>query len=75
MLQDRIEAVVTTLETIMGDLPRLGGSNARREVAEDTLIHALLGCGQIDEAQAIIRVRLERRGPALDEQLSAQEVG
>ncbi|MEP6665113.1 MAG: pyridine nucleotide-disulfide oxidoreductase [Nocardioidaceae bacterium] len=40
---------------------RLGGSDAQREVVEDTLIAALLAAGLLDEARPVIERRLDRR--------------
>jgi hypothetical protein len=40
---------------------RLGGSEAQREVVEDTLIAALLAAGRFDEARPVIDARLDRR--------------
>ena len=73
MIQDRFEEAVTSLKTIMSDLPQLGGSNAQREVVEDTFICSLMASGSTKEARAIIQARLERRPHALDE-LSARGV-
>ena len=39
---------------------------AQREVFEDTLIHALVRAGRLDEAGTRLRVRLDRRESALD---------
>jgi hypothetical protein len=49
----------------------VGGSHAQREVFEDTLIHALVRAGRLDEAAARLRVRLDRRDSALDTGLLA----
>jgi hypothetical protein len=46
---------------------RLGGSDAQREVVEDTLIAALLAAGRFDEARPIIVRRLDRRTSRRDE--------
>ncbi len=67
VLQNRFDVVVTNLQPIMSDLPRLGGSNAQRAVVEDTLIYAFVASGRIVEAQTTIRSRLERRPHVLDE--------
>jgi tetratricopeptide (TPR) repeat protein len=48
------------------ELVRVGGSNAQREVFEDTLIAAYLRTGWYDRAEALLRVRLGRRTSARD---------
>jgi len=48
------------------DFLRLGGSHAQREVFEDTLIDALTRAGRLDEAAALLEVRLDRRPSPLD---------
>jgi tetratricopeptide (TPR) repeat protein len=55
------------LEAALDDLPRIGGSHAQREVAEDSLIVALLGSGQGAKAARLLRSRLDRRPSARDE--------
>ena len=42
----------------------IGGSHAQREVFEDTVIHALVRAGRLDEAATRLRVRLDRRDSA-----------
>ena len=49
----------------------VGGSRAQREVFEDTLIHALVRAGRLDQAATRLRVRLDRRESALDSRLLA----
>jgi len=55
------------LETILADLPRLGGSHAQREVHEETLIAACLKCGHQARAAELLNERLARRPSAIDE--------
>ena len=50
MIQDRFEEAVTSLKTIMSDLPQLGGSNAQREVVEDTFICSLMASGSTKDS-------------------------
>ncbi len=50
-----------------GQVWRLGGSDAQREVIEDTLIAALLAAGRFDEARPVIDRRLDRRPSSRDE--------
>ena len=49
-----------------GLLVRLGGTNAQREVFEETLLVALLRAGRLDQAEALLRHRLGRRPAARD---------
>ena len=51
-----------------------GGSRAQREVFEDTLIHALIRAGRLEEAAARLRVRLDRRESRLDSGLLTETV-
>jgi hypothetical protein len=57
---DRLATMITTVV-------RLGGSEAQREVVEDTLIAALLAAGRYDEALPVIDRRLDRRHCPRDE--------
>lgn len=45
---------------------RLGGSDAQREVLEETRIAALLRAGRYDEARAVLDARLDRRASPRD---------
>jgi tetratricopeptide (TPR) repeat protein len=54
------------LEAAMPDLTRVAGSHAQREVFEDTLIAALLGCGRFERARRLLDQRLARRPRAQD---------
>ena len=49
-----------------GDLVRIGGSNAQREVFEDTLLQAYLRAGRFAEAEVLLRKRVGRRHSARD---------
>jgi hypothetical protein len=49
------------LEDLLGSIWRLGGSDAQREIVEDTLIAALLAAARFDEARTLIDRRLDRR--------------
>jgi hypothetical protein len=57
------------IESRMWDL---GGSHAQREVFEDTLIHALIRAGRLEEAGSRLRARLDRRDSRLDTGLLAK---
>ena len=54
-------AAADQLNRLVGSLWRLGGSDAQREVVEDTLIAALLAAARFDEARVVIDRRLDRR--------------
>ena len=54
------------LEMAMPDLTRVAGSHAQREVFEDTLIAAWLGCGRVESARSLLAERLARRQRAQD---------
>jgi hypothetical protein len=45
---------------------RVGGSNAQREVFEDTLLQAYLRAGHHTQAESLLRQRLARRPSARD---------
>jgi hypothetical protein len=49
------------LRDLLGSVWRLGGSDAQREIVEDTLIATLLAAARFDEARAVIERRLDRR--------------
>lgn len=49
------------LAALSGSIWRLGGSDAQREIVEDTLVAALLAAARFDEARALIDRRLDRR--------------
>jgi hypothetical protein len=50
---------------------QVGGSRAQREVFEDTLIHALVRAGRLEEAATRLQARLDRRESRLDSGLLA----
>jgi pentatricopeptide repeat protein len=41
----------------------VGGSEAQREIVEETLLHALVRAGWFDAARAVLERRLDRRTP------------
>ena len=57
---------VRLLTPIAGEIVRIGGSNAQREVFEETLLEAMLRSGRFDEAEALLRRRLGRRESGRD---------
>ncbi|HVB52269.1 MAG TPA: hypothetical protein VND89_11105 [Acidimicrobiales bacterium] len=71
MVEGRTNDAVASIQPLLVDLPRLGGSEAQREVVEDTLLRALVAAGRAEEAVPLLRARLERRPHALDCQLLA----
>lgn len=60
------------LQTLLCSVWRMGGSEAQREVIEDTMIAALLAAGRFDEARPVIDRRLDRRECQRDKQFLAQ---
>lgn len=56
-----------TLAAWAPEVIRIGGSNAQREVIEDTLIAACLRAGRAEQAADVLRARLARR-PRLQDQ-------
>ena len=60
------DSAVGILEPLMGDLVRIGGSHAQRELWEDTLIAACLHSGSGGKAAGLIAARLDRRPSARD---------
>ncbi len=56
-------AAAEQLSAVRGELVCLGGSNAQRDVFEETLVEARLRAGHTEQALALLQERLER-GPA-----------
>jgi tetratricopeptide (TPR) repeat protein len=61
------DAAVQALEPVADQVVRVGGSNAQREVFEDTLVQAYLRSGRLVQAAALLRRRLTRRPSGRDE--------
>lgn len=55
------EDAVRWIEPVADEIIRLGGSHAQREVFEDTLLEAYLRAGRHEQAETMLRARLERR--------------
>jgi tetratricopeptide (TPR) repeat protein len=55
------EEAVRLLEPVADQVIRIGGSHAQREVFEDTLLRAYLHTGRREQAEALLRERLDRR--------------
>lgn len=53
-------------EPRLDQLARIGGSHAQREVFEDTMLEAYLRAEQFDQAEDMLRTRLQRRDSARD---------
>lgn len=51
---------------------RVGGSNAQRQVFEDTLLEACMRAGRFEQAEPILRERLERRPSDCDRAMLAR---
>jgi hypothetical protein len=52
---------VRLLEPLAGEVVRIGGSGAQREMIEDTLLIALMRSGETKKARALLDRRLHRR--------------
>ena len=70
------EAAILAFEPLMPAITKIGGSNAQRELYEDTYIVACLRSGHPDKARQIIGRRLDHRptanGPWLRQAQSLQ---
>jgi Tfp pilus assembly protein PilF len=54
-------ACVGELDSVLGEVVRIGGSHAQREIIEDTFIVALIRSGDLPRARALLDRRLHRR--------------
>jgi hypothetical protein len=54
-------ACVRHLEGVLGEVVRIGGSHAQREIIEDTFVVALIRAGETPRAHALLDARLHRR--------------
>jgi hypothetical protein len=66
LTQKQQAAAADGLGRLESTLWRLGGSDAQREIVEDTRIAALLAAGRCREAQLLLDRRLDRRPSARD---------
>ena len=55
------------LAALAGPTRRLGGSDAQREILEETRIAALVRAGRLDEARVVLDERLDRRPSPRDQ--------
>jgi tetratricopeptide (TPR) repeat protein len=60
------DEAIAWIEPVADQIVRIGGSNAQREVFEDTLLEAYLRAGCYARAEAILRQRLGQRPSARD---------
>ena len=67
MVEGRCSAAADRLAELGPQVWRLGGSDAQREVVEETRIAALLRAGRYDEAREVLDRRLDRRHCRRDE--------
>jgi tetratricopeptide (TPR) repeat protein len=59
--EEDYSACVAHLEPVLGDVVRIGGSHAQREIIEDTFIVALMRGGEAARARTLLDRRLHRR--------------
>lgn len=64
--QGEYDETIRLLEPISGQFGRVGGSHAQHEVFEETLLEAYLRAGRFEQAEALLRKRLNRRPTARD---------
>jgi hypothetical protein len=61
MHRGRCSRAADSLATLWSQAPRLGGSDAQREVLEEARISALVRAGRWDDARRVLDARLDRR--------------
>ena len=61
LLDGRCSGAADSLARLWSDVPRLGGSDAQRELVEETRICALLRAGRYVDAREVLDARLDRR--------------
>lgn len=71
-VRDDYAGAVQHLAPVADQVVRVGGSNAQREVVEDTLLQAYLRAGHHAPAAALLQARLARRPSARDTQWQGQ---
>ncbi|MFK4489742.1 tetratricopeptide repeat protein [Bradyrhizobium sp. USDA 336] len=62
---------VQMLAPVLGEVVRIGGSHAQRELIEDTYIVALMRSGELPRARAVLDARLHRRPSLRDRRWQA----
>jgi len=60
------DEAIRWIDPVADEIVRIGGSNAQREVFEDTVLEAYLRAGRFAQAEALLRIRLARRPSARD---------
>jgi hypothetical protein len=65
-------AAADALATLAGNTDQLGGSDAQREILEETRICALLRADRYDDARRVLDARLDRRPSPRDERWRAE---
>lgn len=60
-VEGRYAACAQILEPMAGEVARIGGSGAQREIIQDTLLVALMRSGEAEKARALLDERLLRR--------------
>lgn len=66
------ESAVRLLEPIRGEVIRIGGSHAQRDVFEETLLKSYLRAGRFEREEALLGERLDRRPNRRDERWLAR---
>jgi hypothetical protein len=64
-------ACAQTLAPVLGEVVRIGGSHAQRELIEDTFIVALMRSGDLPRARSLLDARLHRRPSLRDRRWQA----
>jgi hypothetical protein len=72
MARDDYSAAADRLAVLAPSIRRLGGSDAQREIIEETRIAALLRADRWDDARVLLDARLDRRRSPRDELWRAQ---
>ena len=67
----RFAQCAALLEPMAQEVARIGGSNAQREVIEETLLVALMRSDQAGKALALLDARLNRRSTGRDQRWRA----
>jgi hypothetical protein len=62
-LDERYHTAAEILRPLAGQWRRVGGSDAQRDVLDETLISALTRCGRCGDAQLVLAAQLDRRRP------------
>ncbi len=67
----RCSEAADALARLWRDVPRLGGSDAQRELVEEVRICALLRAGRYDDARDVLDERIDRRQSPRDQRWRA----